>query len=214
MVCGSCSVQDATVSADPATAVTIEAAEAPLDAPRHAKFNYGVGHHMSCSMSWETTSEWGEYELTLTPPHAAKLVVEHHRETSFGAQGKPGAGTTYEKGSSKQNLEGTVARVGDALRLELREAGQACASKDSPCSSVSMTCKEKKVTVTDYDDKGKHEDLVGALWCTPGFGIPDEFHDAKLDDALIFGDEKNLELEYSEYGFGSAIGPELRAAAF
>jgi hypothetical protein len=209
-----CSVPEPAVAPDPATAVTANVAQAAIDAPLHAKFRFGASHHLSCSLSWESTSEWGNYELTLTPPHAAKLHTERHHDTRFGSNGKVGS-TTYDEGSSKDDLEGTVGRVGDELRIELHDVGQSCASvasKDSPCSSLSLKCKATKVKVTTYDDEGSQESLMGALRCTPGVGLPLEIVEKGGDDALVFGDGKTLELEYSEYGFGAIIGPILHVS--
>ena len=208
-----CSVQESTIQGDPVTAVTVEAAAAPIDAPKHAKFRYGSSENMSCSLSWETESDWGDYELTLTPPHAATLKVERHHETRFGQNGKMGPGTTYDQGDWKNDFEGTVARVGDELRVELHAAETTCASKDTPCSSLSLTCKAAKPSVVSYDDKGRHEAGVDALRCTPGYGLPEKFT-GELN-ALFFREAKTLVLEYEQFSrFGDEMGPELRESSY
>ena len=201
-----CSVVENTVvaTADPATPAAIAAA--PIDAPEHHVMRFGVSNEHSCSMSWETTSEWGSYELTLTPPHGVRLVYESNDETRFGEAGKLSSGTLYDRHADWRAYEGTVGRVGSELHLELHPSTSECASK--PCAPLSLVCVSAKVDVVSYDDAGKHVRSIDALRCTPAFGLPDDVREEGWGGGLVFGKDQDLSLHLERIGFDT-FGPEL-----
>ncbi|MEO7096284.1 MAG: hypothetical protein ABI175_23700 [Polyangiales bacterium] len=210
--------QTITATKDPTTEVVAPTTTNAIDGARTLRFAFAVSHEMSCSQSFETESTMGMYVLTLTPPHAATLVLTRVESETFGSSRFAGPGSADPPSHTERrfvtSFEGTVAQQGNELSLTLHRLAAECAGagakEGASCAApLELSCKDSLASVVTFDDKGKHVSDRAIVRCTPGYGLSAKLAEGGWKGGLAFAEGGGMFLDYEEYGPMEGP-PELR----
>src|SRR5262249_19032054 len=84
----------------------------PADGPLELELQFGISRHMGCSLSWESTSDYGTLSLAIDTGGEARVSIESTHSTVFGSQGGP---MTRNQSQTKLAWQGRARRNRDAV---------------------------------------------------------------------------------------------------
>jgi hypothetical protein len=199
------------VGPDPSPpAAKVAASPAP---PGQWKFGFSRHHEMSCSQSFESTSDWGRYELAIEAGGAASLTIATGHSNTFGpSESKFKLGSSsHTETRSRASYLGQAKGTSDALEIAFAPDEVACKAAGAKCGGpFQLRCGKGSVEAKTRAtvDAGPATIRVAVLRCTPAIFVHADLA-AATRDGLPFAQKPGLDLAVDDFGGWHDTKPEL-----
>lgn len=170
--------------------------------------------HHGCSRSWQSTSTHAKAKLEIGSG-VATLDVNEESNSTIGSRG-PGGEAHHTKHTRTARLRGLFVEVGPG-KLQASLHPIACEG-DCDDTKVELTCEVRKIPIDDRDPPGGRAEeprpgaggTIEGMVCT---GIGSIIGGRVTDGELPLGPGPGVEVDHTDFGYGSGASKTYRAVA-